>query len=77
MIRLEGKVATLSVTFEFDTQAELVAAIEKLRMKHEVTGEFHVQPVAGRGWRLKLSSEKPLRESILERLSGRRVDSTP
>lgn len=77
MNRFEKGVLALFATFEFDALEEAEAAIMTMRTEFEVTGEFHIQRIEGRGWRLKLNSEKPLREPTLARLPGRRVDQTP
>lgn len=62
------------ITLEFDSLADLESTIKTLRDKYEVTGELHFKPLEGGGWRLKVHSEKPLRDSTIERLPGRWVD---
>lgn len=63
---------------EFEREAELEQALRRLERHYELTGEFHVQPVdGGRAWRLTVYAERALRDSVLEKLGGRRVDATP
>lgn len=60
---------------DFDREGDADAAIERLRRQYQVTGEFHVRPLEGGGWRLTVYSERALRDSVIERLGGRRVDA--
>ena len=62
------------VALEFDDPKKLEAAIQRLRQNLGVTGELGIKPLEGGRWRLTISSEKPLRESSLEKLGGQRVD---
>lgn len=62
------------VIMEFERESELREAADYLWQKAGITGELNIKP-AGRGiWRLELIAEKPVRQSVLEKLKGRRVE---
>lgn len=63
----------VSVALEFDDEAALRAAVDRLWNKNGITGEIEIQRLENGRWRLDVHSEKPLRPNTLESLGGRQV----
>ena len=63
----------VSFALEFETRAEMEKVVRQLRKRHEITGELELLPLGDGRWKLTVFSEKPLRESTLESLPGKRV----
>lgn len=62
---------------EFDREADLQQALRRLETQYDLTGEFHVRPLEdARGWRLTVYAERALRESVVDKLGGRRIEAT-
>lgn len=62
------------VIMEFERESDLHEAADYLWNKAGVTGELNIKP-AGKGvWRMELIAEKAVRQSVLEKLKGRRVE---
>ncbi len=64
-------------TLQFESEDELNECIELLQEQYGVTGELSAEPIEGGRWELQVVSEKVLRDSVFERLPGRRVESSP
>lgn len=64
-----------SVSFEFNSRDEAKVAADMLLRKYGVTGELDIRPLENGKWLFKLVSEKELRESTLEKIGGRRLES--
>lgn len=62
-----------TIALEFATEEEVRAAADKLWNKHGITGELEMFQTSSGAWRLHIYSEKPIKESILEKLPGKRV----
>ncbi|NLM42285.1 MAG: hypothetical protein GX199_08275 [Firmicutes bacterium] len=62
-----------SVALEFETEQAMQAAADKLWNKHGITGELEMFPTPSGAFRLHIYSEKPIKDSILEKLPGKRV----
>jgi len=60
---------------EFDSRAEAEKVVRQLQKRHEVSGELELLPLGDGRWKLTVFSEKPLRESTLESLPGKRVSA--
>lgn len=65
----------VSFALEFESRAEMEKVVERLQKRHEVSGELEMLPLGEGRWRLTVFSEKPLRESSLESLPGKRVSA--
>jgi len=64
-----------SFAMVFDSKDVLRRSANRLIKRHGVTGEIEIRPLGGGKWLLQVSSEKDLRASTLEKLSGKRVDA--
>lgn len=62
-----------SIAFEFETEQEMQSIAEQLYKKHGITGEFEMYPTSGGRYRLHICSEKPIKDNILEKLPGKKV----
>lgn len=62
-----------SFGLEFDSEDEMLAAVNRLWNQNKMTGEIEMLPLGNGAWRLNVHSEKQLRESLLESLPGKRV----
>lgn len=65
----------VSFALEFDSRAEAEKVVRLLQKRHEVSGELELLPLGDGRWKLTVFSEKPLRESTLESLPGKRVSA--
>lgn len=63
----------VSFALEFETRAEMEKVVRQLQKRHEVSGELEMLPLGDGRWKLTVFSEKPIRESTLESLPGKRV----
>ncbi len=63
----------ISFALEFDDEATLRKAVDKLWEKHEISGELEIRPLESGKWRLQVHSEKQLRDSTIDSLGGKRV----
>lgn len=62
-----------TIVMEFDNEQQMREAQSRLWDKEKVTGEMGAKPLAGGRWRLELITEKPIKESLLEKLPGKVV----
>lgn len=62
------------ITLEFEDEQAAERAVEHLWERLGLTGEISLKPQPGGGWRVEISSEKPLRASTLEKIGGRLVE---
>lgn len=62
------------LVFEFDKEADMRDLARRLWDHYKITGEMHIQPLPNGRWRLQVYSEKPLRESTLEKYAAFRVE---
>ncbi|HHW72535.1 MAG TPA: hypothetical protein GX393_04815 [Firmicutes bacterium] len=62
-----------SLALEFETEEEMKAVADKLWHKYGVTGELEMFQTPSGAYRLHIYAEKPIKESILEKLPGKRV----
>ncbi len=73
-VRKEVGSAVRSFTIEFEKEDELRQVARRLVTRYGITGEIEMRPMPSGKWLLEVSSEKDLRDSTLEKLSGTRVD---
>ncbi len=71
----EGGSSLQSFAMIFDTEDQLRQGARRLVTKYGVTGEIETRPLREGKWLLRVSSEKDLRDSTLEKLCGQRVDA--
>ncbi len=64
-----------SIGFEFETEEEMLKAAKKLWTKHGLSGELEMAASGKNKFRLNIHSEKPLRESILNQIPGKRTQA--
>ncbi|HHU62148.1 MAG: hypothetical protein QM401_09890 [Bacillota bacterium] len=64
-----------SIAFEFETEKELQEVADQLWKKHGISGEFEMYPTKDGHFRLHVFAEKPIRESILEKINAKKVQS--
>lgn len=64
-----------SIAFEFETEEEMHQVAELLWKKHGVTGELEMYPTSNGRFRLHVYSEKQIKDSVLEKLPGKRVQA--
>lgn len=64
-----------SLAFEFETEEEMKKAAEQLWTKHSVTGELEMYVTNSGRYRLNIHSEKTIRDSVLEKFSGKRLQA--
>lgn len=62
-----------SIAFEFETEEEMKNVAEQLWKKHGVTGELEMYPTSNGRYRLNIHSEKQIRDSVLDKLPGKKV----
>ncbi|HPT83705.1 MAG TPA: hypothetical protein PLM25_07435 [Limnochordia bacterium] len=62
-----------SIALEFTSEEEMRAVADRLWNKHGVTGELEMFQTPSGTFRLHIYAEKPIKESILEKLPGKRV----
>lgn len=63
----------MSFALEFEDEASMRRAVEKLWEKNGITGEVDMTPLDEGRWRLDVHSEKTVRDSTIEALGGTRV----
>lgn len=63
-----------SIAFEFETEKEMLHVADQLWKKYGLTGEQEMYPAGGR-YRLHVFSEKQIKDSILEKLPGKKVQA--
>lgn len=63
-----------SIAFEFETEKEMLQVANQLWKKHGITGEQEMYQSGGR-YRLHIYSEKQIKESILEKIPGKKIQS--
>mgnify|MGYP000660493967 CR=1 FL=1 len=61
-------------TLQFEDEQELQRCIQLLQKRYRVTGELSARRLDDGRWELQVVSERRLRESVLERLPGQRVE---
>lgn len=64
-----------SIAFEFETEDEMKQVSYELWEKHKISGEFEMYPTKEGRYRLHVFSEKPIKESILEKIDAKKVQS--
>jgi hypothetical protein len=64
-----------AIAFEFETEEEMHKVAELLWKKHGVTGELEMYPASSGRFRLHVHSEKQIRDSVLEKLPGKRIQA--
>ncbi|NLJ74859.1 MAG: hypothetical protein GX331_07705 [Firmicutes bacterium] len=64
-----------SVGFEFETEETMLTVAEKLWTKYGVTGELEMYPTSNQKYRLNIHSEKQIKESILDKVPGKRMQA--
>lgn len=64
-----------SIAFEFETENEMKQVSDQLWEKHKISGEFEMYPTKDGRFRLHIFSEKPIKESILEKIDAKKVQS--
>ncbi len=64
-----------SFAMVFETEDELRQGTRRLIGKYGVTGEIEMRRLREGKWLLRVSSEKDVRETTLEKLCGTRVDA--
>lgn len=64
-----------SIALEFETEAEMQSVAELLWKKHGVTGELEMYPTSTGRYRLQIHSEKQIRDNVLEKLPGKKVQA--
>lgn len=62
-----------SIAFEFETEKDMHFVADQLWKKHGVTGELEMYPTSNGRYRLHVHSEKQIRDSVLEKLPGKKV----
>lgn len=62
-----------AIAFEFETEEQMQSVAKKLWNKHGITGEFEMYQTSAGPFRLQIYSEKQIRDSILEKIPGKRV----
>lgn len=62
-----------SIAFEFDTEQDMRQTAEELWKKHEITGELEMFPTDSGKFRLHVYSEKKIKESVLEKITAKRI----
>ncbi|NLJ80991.1 MAG: hypothetical protein GX335_08205 [Firmicutes bacterium] len=64
-----------SIAFEFETEEEMKQVAEELWEKHRITGELEMFPTVQGKFRLHVYSEKTIKDSILEKIPGKRIQA--
>lgn len=64
-----------SIAFEFETRQEMEQVAKQLWDKQGITGELEMYPTSSGRYRLVICSEKQVRESVLEKLPGKRIQA--
>ena len=64
-----------SVGFEFETEEHMLKTAAKLWKKHGISGELEMAAAANNKFRLNIHSEKPLRDSMLNQIPGKRTQA--
>jgi len=64
-----------SVGFEFESEEEMLKAAKKLWNKHGISGELEMAAAGNNKYRLNIHSEKPLRDSLLNQIPGKRTQA--
>ena len=64
-----------SIALEFENREEMEKAASLLWNKYDVSGELELMPLDTGRFRLTIHSEKQLRDTVLERLPGKRVQA--
>ena len=62
-----------TIALEFETEQEMQEVADKLWNKHGITGEFEMFQTPSGTFRLHIYSEKAIKDSLLEKLPGKRV----
>lgn len=62
-----------SIALEFETEQQMQQAANHLWNKHGITGEFEMYPTSSGRFRLHIYSERPIKDSVLEKLPGKNV----
>lgn len=62
-----------SLALEFETEEQMQETADRLWNKHGITGEFEMYQTSSGRYRLHIYSEKQIRDSLLEKLPGKRV----
>ena len=62
-----------TIALEFETEQEMQEVADKLWNKHGITGEFAMFQTPSGTFRLHIYSEKAIKDSLLEKLPGKRV----
>ncbi|HHY09197.1 MAG TPA: hypothetical protein GX528_01380 [Firmicutes bacterium] len=62
-----------SIAFEFENEQDMLQTAEELWEKHGVTGELEMFPTASGKFRLHVYAEKQIKESVLEKIAGKRI----
>lgn len=63
------------MVFEADSKEQLQELADKLWNNHGVSGEMALRPIANNRWRLEISPEKDVRESVVEKFAQYRVEA--
>ncbi len=63
-----------TVTYEFDSEADLNDALTHLWDRLGISGEVNVRPLGDGAYRMEIVAEKTLRPATLEKLRGRRIE---
>lgn len=64
-----------SIAFEFETEQEMQQVAKHLWEKQGITGELEMYPTSSGRYRLVICSEKQIRDSVLEKLPGKRIQA--
>lgn len=64
-----------SVAFEFESEQEMQQVADQLWKKHAITGELEMYPTSSGRFRLHVYSEKQIKDSVLEKLPGKKVQA--
>lgn len=64
-----------SVAFEFETEHDMLNTANKLWDDVGITGEMEMQETTSGRWRLSVFSEKQIKEAVLEKVNGKRVQA--
>jgi hypothetical protein len=62
-----------SFAFEYELEDELRKVVDKLWVKHQVTGELNIIKLPDGKWHLEVHSEHDIRDSIINSFPGKRV----
>jgi hypothetical protein len=62
-----------SIAFEFETEEQMQSVADKLWNKHGITGEFEMFQTNTGSFRLHIFSEKPIKDSVIEKIPGKKV----